>query len=106
MVTLLCKEKGQQEKLQVYDIQPDGSGRLDWAAVKEAFDADTVKIQGRGPPGLFRSGDKEGLTRDIFQPGSVLPVTVSRKQGEILGERQSGMKQPLLHLACNAASLR
>ncbi|CAK0732011.1 hypothetical protein CVIRNUC_000073 [Coccomyxa viridis] len=81
VVTLRCKEKGQQEKLQLYDIQPDGSGRLDWAAAEKAFDADTVKIEGRGPPGVFPSGEREGLTRDIFHPGSVLQVTVTRKQG-------------------------
>ncbi len=83
------EEEGEQEELQLYDIQDDGRGRLDWTAAERAFDARLLKIKGRGPPGVFPSGDREGLTRDTFQPGSVLPVTVYRKQGETRSTRQS-----------------
>ena len=70
--------------LQLYDVQPDGSGRLDWAAVKKAFLADVVEIKGRGPPGVFPSGDKEGLTRDLFKPDSIVTVIVTlRSQGKM-----------------------
>ena len=93
LVTQVAKlhgeEEGEQEELQLYDIQDDGRGRLDWTAAERAFDARLLKIKGRGPPGVFPSGDREGLTRDTFQPGSVLPVTVYRKQGETRSTRQS-----------------
>ena len=105
MVTLRWEEEGQQEPLQLYDIQHDGSGRLDWAAAEKAFDADTVKIEGRGPPGIFPSGEREGLTRDIFQPGSVLQVTITRKQGKTQATRQSGVKQaPMQSIQCKQSA--
>ena len=97
MVALRWEEGGQQEELQLYDIQHDGSGRLDWAAVEKVFGANMVKIKGRGPPGVFPRGDKEGLTRDIFQPGSVILVTVSRNpQGENRASRQADKRMALL----------
>ena len=105
VMTLSWEEEGQQEKLQLYDVQPDGSGRLDWAAAEKAFDADTVKIEGRGLPGVFPSGERQGLTRDIFQPGSVLPVTVTPKQGKTQATGQSSVKQALLQFAFNAIGL-
>ena len=83
-VRLFWEEAEQNEMLQLYDVQPDGSGRLDWAAAKEAFMADVVKIKDRGPPGVFPNGDKVGLTRDLFQPNSVITVIVSlRRRGKI-----------------------
>lgn len=53
----------------------------DWIGrpVERALTADLVEIEGRGSPGLFPSGHREGLTRAIFQPGSTIRVSVSRK---------------------------
>ena len=105
-MTLRWEEEEQQEKLQLYDIQPDGSGRLDWAAAEEVFDAKIMKLKGRGPPGVFPSGELEGLTRDIFQPGSVLQVTVTRKQGKTQATGQSNAKQALsaICIQCNRSA--
>ena len=105
MVTLRWEEEGQQEELQLYDIQHDGSGRLDWAAAEEVFDAKIMKIKGRGPPGVFPSGERQGLTRDIFQPGSVLQVTVTPKQGKTQATGQSSVKQALSQFAFDAIGL-
>ena len=83
-VRLFWEEAERNEVLQLYDVQPDGSRRLDWAAAKEAFMADVVKIKDRGQPGVFPSGDKIGLTRDLFQPDSVITViVVLRSQGKM-----------------------
>ena len=104
-MTLRWEEEEQQEKLQLYDIQPDGSGRLDWAAAEEVFDAKIMRLKGRGTPVVFPSGELEGLTRDIFQPGSVLQVTVTRKQGKTQATGQSNAKQALSQFAFNAIGL-
>ncbi|KAK9916570.1 hypothetical protein WJX75_004341 [Coccomyxa subellipsoidea] len=38
-----------------------------------------------GTPGIFPSGDREGLTRTTYQPGSTILVNVSRRaQGETI----------------------
>ena len=96
VVNLRWEEKGEQEDLELYDIQLDGRGRLDWAAVKEAFSADQVDIKGRGPPGLLQEGDRKGLTRATFQPGSIILVTVSRQaQGEDRATGQTVTHVPL-----------
>ena len=83
VVILRWEEGGEQEEQELYDIQPDGSGRLDWAAVKETFNADTVKITGRGSPSVLKDGEWKGFTLRTFQPGSTIMVAVSRiGQGE------------------------
>ena len=79
VVVLHWEEAEEQHTQTLYDIQADGSGRLDWAAVKEAFIAVVVEIKDGGTPGLFPSGNMQGLTRATFQPGSTILVTVSRK---------------------------
>lgn len=83
-VVILRWEEGDEEhKQKLYNIQLDGSGRLDWAAVEKAFGADLVEIKDEGLPGLLQEGDMKGLTRATFQHGSTIPVIVSRNaQGE------------------------
>ena len=89
VVVLSWEEGGEQEEQELYDIQLDGSGRLDWAAVKETFHADTVKITGRGSPSVLKDGEWKGFTLRTFQPGSTILVTVSRTvQGENKGDCQ------------------
>ena len=56
------------KEMELYDIETDGSGRLDWAAVELTLTADLVEIEGKGRPGVFPSGHREGLTRATFQP--------------------------------------
>ena len=64
----------------VYDIQPDGSGRLDWIAVTTSFLADVVEIVGKGMPAVFNEEtESKGITRDLFHPGSTVLVAVRRK---------------------------
>lgn len=59
-------------------------GRVDWAVLVKAFEADRVTVW-RGEndisPGLLRSGENTGLTRDLFTKGEIVPVKVY-KQGE------------------------
>ena len=83
-VVILRWEEGDEEhKQKLYNIELDGSGRLDWAAVEKAFGADLVEIKDEGLPGLLQEGDMKGLTRATFQPGSTIPIIVSRNaQGE------------------------
>ncbi|MGH3055578.1 MAG: hypothetical protein ACRDL7_11435 [Gaiellaceae bacterium] len=83
VVFLHWEEEGEQHKQKLYDIQLDGSGRLDWAAVKEAFGVDLVEIEDEGTPSLLKDGQWKGFTIDTFQPGSTIMVTASRRaQGE------------------------
>ena len=83
VVTLHWEETGEESLPKLHDIQPDGSGRLDWAAVKEDFCADVVKVGG-ATPSTFQEGALKGLTREVFQPGSTVMVDVTRKaQGTI-----------------------
>ena len=77
-----CEETGEQHKLKLHDIQEGGGGRLGWAAVEKAFNDGLVEITDEGTPVLYPSGDREGLTRTIYQPGSTIPVNIShRAQG-------------------------
>lgn len=56
---ILRWEEGDVERNQkLYDVQPDGNGRLSWAAVEEAFGADLVEIKGESNPELLQSGDR------------------------------------------------
>ena len=77
------EKEGEESLPKLHDIQPDGSGRLDWAAVEKDFCADVVKVEG-ATPSTFQEGALKGLTRDFFQPGSTVFVAVTRKaQGAI-----------------------
>ena len=78
-VTLSWGEGKEMKEMELYDIETDGSGRLDWAAVELTLTADLVEIEGKGRPGVFPSGHREGLTRATFQPGSTIRVSVSHK---------------------------
>ena len=49
VVTLRWEETGEESLPKLHDIQPDGSGRLNWAAVKKDFCADVVKVEGATP---------------------------------------------------------
>ena len=83
VVLLHWKDGDEEHKQELWNIQLDGSGRLKWAAVKEAFGADLVEIEDRGTPVLIEDGQWKGFTMGTFQPGSTILVTVSRKpQGE------------------------
>ena len=73
------EETGEQHKLKLHDLQPDGTGRLDWAAAKEAFGADLLEIKVEGTPGLLQEGERKGLTRDTYKPGETILVNVSRR---------------------------
>ena len=85
VVNLRWEGENEEHKQKLYDPQPDGSGRLDWAAVKEAFGADLVEIEDAGTPSLLKDGDWKGYTIDTFKSGINILVAVSRKaQG---GER-------------------
>ena len=80
MVTLRWEETGEESPQELLDIQPDGRGRLDWAAVKESFCADVVILAGGASPPVFNQEDaSKGLTRKLFQPGSTIFVAVTRK---------------------------
>ena len=85
MVTLRWEETGEESLQELLDIQPDGSGRLDWVAVEKEFCADVVKIAGGATPTVFNQEDaSKGLTRTLFQPGSTVFIDVTRKaQGTI-----------------------
>lgn len=75
----------QEERVQcLYDVKRDGSGRIAWEATKEAFGADLVEISSLGNPGLFPSGDKQGLTRQTFFPNQQVEVVVHKKAGRVL----------------------
>ena len=78
MVTLRWEETGEESLPKLHDIQPDGSGRLDWAAVKKDFCADVVKVEG-ATPSTIQEGALKGLTRDFFQAGSTVLVAVTCK---------------------------
>lgn len=67
---------GEEHLQTLYDIQSNGHGGLDWAAVEEAFRAEVVETLTYGVPGLFKNGDREGLTRSTFQPGITILVKV------------------------------
>ena len=96
VVNLRWEEGGEQHKQEVWNILPDGSGRLDWAAVKEAFGADLVEIEDRGTPALLKDGEWKGFTMGTFQPGSTILVTVSRRaQGESRATGQTVTHVPL-----------
>ena len=102
VVILRWEEGGEQEELKLRDIQPGGSGRLQWAAVKETFNADLVKIVREGSPALIEEGEWKGFTIDTFQPGSTILVTVSRKaQGE---DRATG--QTVTNVPCSCQTHR
>ena len=79
MVTLRWEEAGEESLQELLDVQPDGSGRLDWVAVKESFCADVVKIDGASPSVFQHEGASKGLTRHFFQSGSTVFVAVTRK---------------------------
>ena len=79
VVTLRWEEAGEEMPHILHDIQPDGSGRLDWAAVEESFCADVVNIVGASTPSVFRNGASQGLTRLLFKPGGTIRVIVMRK---------------------------
>ena len=90
VVNLRWEEGGKQHKQEVWNVQPDGSGRLDWAAVENTFDADLVEIKNRGIPALLKDGEWKGFTMGTFKPGSTILVTVSCKgQGENRATRQA-----------------
>ncbi|CAK0772165.1 hypothetical protein CVIRNUC_003935 [Coccomyxa viridis] len=78
VVTLRWEETGEESLPKLHDIQPDGSGRLDWAAVKKDFCADVVKVEG-ATPSTIQEGALKGLTRDFFQAGSTVLVAVTCK---------------------------
>lgn len=78
VITVRWDETGEEHMQKLHDIQ-EGRGRVDWAAVKKAFRADLVEIKDEGTPELLKTGDREGLTRASFQPGSAILVSVSRK---------------------------
>lgn len=78
-VTLSWEWGGKKEEMELWDIQFDGKGRLDWAAVKETFSADVVRILGKGTPPLLKKGEWEGYTRETFQPGSTIQLSVDRR---------------------------
>ena len=78
-VTLSWEEGEQKEEMELWDIQLDSKGRLDWAAVKEAFNADVVEILHEGSPPLLDEDPWEGFTMQTFQPGSTILVSVSCK---------------------------
>lgn len=46
-VTLSWEEGKEKKEVELYDIETDGGGRLDWAAVERALTADLVEIEGR-----------------------------------------------------------
>ena len=77
-MTLRWEETGEESLQELLDIQPDGSGRLDWVAVKKSFCADVVRVDG-ATPSTLQEGVLAGLTRDFFQQGSTVLVAVMRK---------------------------
>ena len=85
-VTLHWEDGKQKEEMELWDIQSDGKGRLDWLAVEKTFSADVVRILRQGSPSLLKRGEWEGYTRETFQPGSTILVSVScRSQGMAAG---------------------
>lgn len=75
----------QEEHVQcLYDVERNGSGRIAWEAAEKAFGADLVEISSLGNPGLFPSGDKQGLTRQTFFPNQQVDVVVHKKPGRML----------------------
>ncbi|EIE25669.1 hypothetical protein COCSUDRAFT_60683 [Coccomyxa subellipsoidea C-169] len=83
VVFLKSEETGEQRKLKLHDLQPDGTGRLDWAAAKEAFGADLLEIEDEGTPGLLQEGGRKGLTRDTYKPGENILVIVARRAQDL-----------------------
>ena len=73
------EETGEQHKLKLYDFQPDGTGRLDWAAAKKAFGADLLEIKDEGTPGLLQEVGRIGLTIDTYKPEENILVIVGRR---------------------------
>ena len=71
-VTLVETQKRREHVQLLYD------GRLDWAAVEKVFDARLVEIVGSGSPGVYPSGEKQGLTRQRFSPGDTIAVRVEQ----------------------------
>ena len=80
-VITLRDESGEEHLQRLYDIQPDGTGRLDWTAVRHAFQADLVEITGEGTPSLLRRGAFEGFTLATYTPGSVISIQFQRREG-------------------------
>ena len=62
VVLLHWKDGDEEHKQELWNIQLDGSGRLKWAAVKEAFGADLVEIEDEGTPALLEDGEQKGFT--------------------------------------------
>ena len=80
MVFVQCRESGEEHLQELYDLQPDGSGRIAWAAVEEAFGA-KVEIENTGVPGLLQEGFYKGCTLSTFAAGVYLPVVVYKARG-------------------------
>ena len=80
-VILRWEMAGEEHLQKLHDIQSDGRGRLDCAAVKAAFRAEKVETLTEGFPAVFMSGgpDLEGLTKSTSQPGTTIPVKVTGK---------------------------
>ena len=72
-VTLVDEQTKEERVQQLYDR------RLDWAAVEKAFDAKLVELVGSGVPGTIPAGDNQGLTRQRFEPGETVSVTVEKR---------------------------
>ena len=64
----------EREQLELHDLQLDGGGRLDWAAVERSFAARALSIVGGGSPVLIQGGPWNGFTTDTCQPGCIITV--------------------------------
>lgn len=72
-VKLVCLASGEEQ----FQWTVEG-GRLDWTAVKEAFQAEVVHITNEGIPSCFQAGEMTGLTRTKFNQ-TELQVSVVKK---------------------------
>ena len=79
LVTLKWEDGNEERQLSLWDIQEDGSGRLKWQEVEQAFDASRVEIVRGEAASLCGEAPFQGFTEDLYRSGSTISVSVNRK---------------------------
>ena len=69
LVTLKWEDGNEERQLSLWDIQEDGSGRLKWQEVEQAFDASRVEIVRGEAASLCGEAPFQGFTEDLYRSG-------------------------------------